>query len=192
MSDFRGQTSARNLFALGEAFRHGQDRALHDFRANRGAELFGGRRLGRGLGGRGEGGGRNDRRGLQRGRRLGDGRRGDNRLWRRGDHGLCRRDRLGHGLGDRDLRSRGGLCGGFGLGGHGLGRVFSAPQAAGRIHGDLEKSFIKAEVYTVDDLVKYKTEKAIKEAGKLRLEGKEYVMRDGDVVHFQAGLAGKK
>jgi GTP-binding protein YchF len=67
-----------------------------------------------------------------------------------------------------------------------------APQAAGTIHGDLEKSFIKAEVYTLDDLVQYKTEVAIKSAGKLRLEGKEYVMRDGDIVHFQAGLAQKK
>jgi GTP-binding protein YchF len=69
---------------------------------------------------------------------------------------------------------------------------WTAPQAAGRIHGDLEKSFIKAEVYTLDDLVKHKTEGAIKAAGRLRLEGKEYVMRDGDIVHFQAGLAGKK
>ena len=69
---------------------------------------------------------------------------------------------------------------------------WTALQAAGRIHGDLEKSFIRAEVYTVDDLAKHKTEKAIKEAGRLRSEGKEYVMKDGDVVHFQAGLAGKK
>jgi len=67
-----------------------------------------------------------------------------------------------------------------------------APQAAGVIHTDLERSFIKAEVYTLDDLVKFKTEPAIKSAGKLRLEGKDYVMRDGDIVHFQAGLAGKK
>ncbi len=67
-----------------------------------------------------------------------------------------------------------------------------APQAAGVIHGDLEKSFIKAEVYTVEDLVKHKTEAAIKAAGRLRLEGKDYVMQDGDIVHFQAGLAGKK
>jgi ribosome-binding ATPase len=67
-----------------------------------------------------------------------------------------------------------------------------APQAAGVIHGDLERSFIKAEIYTLDDLKQYKTEAAIKAAGKLRLEGKEYVMRDGDVTHFQAGLAGKK
>ncbi len=69
---------------------------------------------------------------------------------------------------------------------------WTAPQAAGRIHGDLERSFIKAEVYTVADLVQHKTEPAIKAAGRLRLEGKEYLMRDGDVVHFQAGLAGKK
>jgi ribosome-binding ATPase len=68
----------------------------------------------------------------------------------------------------------------------------TAPRAAGVIHTDLEKSFIKAEVYTIADLKQYKTESAIKAAGKLRLEGKEYVMRDGDVVHFQAGLAGKK
>ena len=68
----------------------------------------------------------------------------------------------------------------------------TAPRAAGVIHTDLEKSFIKAEVYTIGDLKQYKTESAIKAAGKLRLEGKEYVMRDGDVVHFQAGLAGKK
>jgi ribosome-binding ATPase len=67
-----------------------------------------------------------------------------------------------------------------------------APQAAGVIHGDLEKSFIKAEIFTVDDLVKHKTEAAIKAAGRLRLEGKDYVMQDGDITHFQAGLAGKK
>jgi GTP-binding protein YchF len=67
-----------------------------------------------------------------------------------------------------------------------------APQAAGAVHSDLEKSFIKAEVYQVDDLVHYKTEAAIRAAGKLRLEGKEYVVHDGDVVHFQAGLAGRR
>ncbi len=66
-----------------------------------------------------------------------------------------------------------------------------APQAAGVIHTDLEKSFIKAEIYTLDDLVQFKTEPAIKAAGKLRLEGKEYVMKDGDITHFQAGLAGR-
>jgi ribosome-binding ATPase YchF (GTP1/OBG family) len=44
----------------------------------------------------------------------------------------------------------------------------------------------------VDDLVQHKTEAAIRAAGKLRLEGKEYVVQDGDVVHFQAGLAGRR
>ena len=67
-----------------------------------------------------------------------------------------------------------------------------APEAAGAVHNDLERSFIKAETYTVADLEAYKTEQAIKAHGKLRLEGKEYVMQDGDVVHFQAGLAGRK
>jgi len=60
----------------------------------------------------------------------------------------------------------------------------TAPQAAGTIHTDFERGFIRAEVYCVDDLVKYKTEKAIREAGKLRVEGKQYIMQDGDVCHF--------
>ena len=67
-----------------------------------------------------------------------------------------------------------------------------APHAAGAVHSDLEKSFIKAEVYSVDDLAQFKSEAAIKQHGKLRLEGKEYTVRDGDVIHFQAGLAGRK
>jgi ribosome-binding ATPase len=60
-----------------------------------------------------------------------------------------------------------------------------APQAAGVIHTDFEKGFIKAEVYHYDDLMKFKTEVAIKENGSLRLEGKEYVVKDGDVMHFR-------
>ena len=60
----------------------------------------------------------------------------------------------------------------------------TAPQAAGVIHTDFEKGFIRAEIYSVWDLEKHKTEKAIKEAGKLRVEGKSYVMQDGDVCHF--------
>ncbi|MBL9150817.1 MAG: redox-regulated ATPase YchF [Phycisphaerae bacterium] len=60
----------------------------------------------------------------------------------------------------------------------------TAPQAAGVIHTDFEKGFIRAECYHVDDLVQLKTEKAIRDAGKLRAEGKNYVMQDGDVVHF--------
>ena len=60
-----------------------------------------------------------------------------------------------------------------------------APQAAGAIHSDFEKGFIRAEVYCLEDLEKYKTEAGIKEAGKLRVEGKEYIVQDGDIMHFR-------
>jgi len=60
-----------------------------------------------------------------------------------------------------------------------------APQAAGVIHTDFERGFIKAEVIGYDDYVALGGEKGAKEAGKMRLEGKEYVMADGDVVHFK-------
>ena len=60
-----------------------------------------------------------------------------------------------------------------------------APQAAGIIHTDFEKGFIKAEIYHYNDLVQYGTEQKVKEAGKLRIEGKEYVVKDGDIVHFR-------
>ncbi len=60
-----------------------------------------------------------------------------------------------------------------------------APQAAGVIHTDFEKGFIRAEIYHCDDLFKHKTEAAVKDAGLLRQEGKDYVMKDGDVVHFK-------
>lgn len=60
-----------------------------------------------------------------------------------------------------------------------------APQAAGVIHSDFEKGFIKAEVYNFNDLTKYKSEQKVKEAGLLRLEGKEYIVRDGDIMHFR-------
>ncbi len=60
-----------------------------------------------------------------------------------------------------------------------------APQAAGVIHTDFEKGFIKAEAYTVDDLRQYGSEEKIKEAGKYRTEGKEYVVQDGDVLFFK-------
>ena len=60
----------------------------------------------------------------------------------------------------------------------------TAPQAAGAIHSDFERGFIRAEVYSVADLDHYKTEAAIKAAGKLRVEGKSYIMRDSDVCHF--------
>ena len=62
-----------------------------------------------------------------------------------------------------------------------------APQAAGVIHSDFEKNFIRAEVYSVEDLVEYETEPAIKAAGKLRTEGREYEMQEGDIVHFLLG-----
>ena len=60
----------------------------------------------------------------------------------------------------------------------------TAPKAAGVIHGDFERGFIRAECYLVDDLVRHKNEKSIREAGRLRSEGKDYVMQDGDVVNF--------
>ena len=60
----------------------------------------------------------------------------------------------------------------------------TGPQAAGVIHTDFERGFIRAEIYTLDDLKQYKTEAAIKAAGKLRAEGKSYVMKDGDITHF--------
>jgi len=61
----------------------------------------------------------------------------------------------------------------------------TAPKAAGVIHTDFERGFIKAEVYTYDDIVKYGTESKIKEAGKYRLEGREYIVQDGDVIFFK-------
>ena len=64
----------------------------------------------------------------------------------------------------------------------------TAPKAAGVIHTDFEKGFIKAEVYTCDDIFNYGTEAKIKEAGKYRLEGKEYIVQDGDVMFFKFNL----
>ncbi|MDR1420426.1 MAG: redox-regulated ATPase YchF [Treponema sp.] len=61
----------------------------------------------------------------------------------------------------------------------------TAPRAAGVIHTDFEKGFIKAEVYSFDDIVQYGTEAKIREAGKYRVEGKDYVVRDGDVMFFK-------
>ena len=60
----------------------------------------------------------------------------------------------------------------------------TAPIAAGKIHGDFEKGFIRAETVTFNDFVKFGGEKGAKDAGKLRSEGKEYVVKDGDVIHF--------
>ena len=61
----------------------------------------------------------------------------------------------------------------------------TAPQAAGVIHSDFERGFIKAETIAFDDYVELGGEKGAKEAGRLRMEGKDYVMQDGDVVHFR-------
>ncbi|MCW3788565.1 redox-regulated ATPase YchF [Plebeiibacterium sediminum] len=60
-----------------------------------------------------------------------------------------------------------------------------APQAAGVIHTDFEKGFIRAEVIKYEDFVNYKSEQACKEAGKMSIEGKEYVVQDGDIMHFR-------
>ena len=60
-----------------------------------------------------------------------------------------------------------------------------APQAAGIIHSDFEKGFIRAVTMSYDDLVKYGSEKAVKEAGRLREEGKEYIVQDGDIMEFR-------
>ncbi len=61
----------------------------------------------------------------------------------------------------------------------------SAPQAAGIIHTDFEKGFIKAEVFSFDDIKKYKTEQSLRDNGLVRLEGKDYIMKDGDICHFR-------
>ncbi|MFZ8933768.1 MAG: redox-regulated ATPase YchF [Bacteriovoracaceae bacterium] len=60
-----------------------------------------------------------------------------------------------------------------------------APEAAGIIHTDFEKGFIKAEIYHCEDLFKLGSESKVKEAGKLRIEGKEYIVKDGDIIHFR-------
>lgn len=60
-----------------------------------------------------------------------------------------------------------------------------APDCAGVIHTDFKRGFIRAEVYTFEDMDKYESEHAIKEAGKLRLEGKDYIVQDGDIMHFR-------
>jgi len=61
----------------------------------------------------------------------------------------------------------------------------TAPQAAGVIHTDFERGFIRAEVASYADFVEHGGELGAKEAGKLRLEGKDYTVRDGDVIHFR-------
>jgi ribosome-binding ATPase len=60
----------------------------------------------------------------------------------------------------------------------------TAPQAAGVIHGDFERGFIRAQTISFDDFIRYKGEQGAKDAGKMRSEGKEYVVKDGDVMNF--------
>ena len=62
---------------------------------------------------------------------------------------------------------------------------WKAPQCAGVIHTDFEKGFIRAEVIKYDDYIKYGSEAAVREAGKLSVEGKEYIVQDGDIMHFR-------
>ena len=64
-------------------------------------------------------------------------------------------------------------------------RGATAQQAAGRIHTDFARGFIRAEIASFDDFVYYRGENGAKEAGRLRSEGKEYIMCDGDVVNFR-------
>ncbi|MEO6694478.1 MAG: redox-regulated ATPase YchF [Ignavibacteria bacterium] len=66
-----------------------------------------------------------------------------------------------------------------------LHKGYKAPQAAGEIHTDFEKGFIRAEIMKYKDLIELRTESAVKEKGKLNVEGKEYIVEDGDVVHFR-------
>ena len=61
---------------------------------------------------------------------------------------------------------------------------YTGPQAAGVIHTDFERGFIRAEVYSLEDLETFKSEAAIRQNGKLRVEGKNYVVKDGDICHF--------
>ena len=64
-------------------------------------------------------------------------------------------------------------------------RGWKAPQCAGVIHTDFEKGFIRAEVIKYDDYIKYGSEAAVREAGKMGIEGKDYVVQDGDIMHFR-------
>lgn len=62
---------------------------------------------------------------------------------------------------------------------------YKAPQCAGVIHTDFQRGFIKAETYSIEDFARYGSESALKDAGRMRMEGKEYIVQDGDVMHFR-------
>jgi len=64
----------------------------------------------------------------------------------------------------------------------------AAPEAAGKIHSDFQRGFIRAEVYSFEDLKNHTSEKAVKEAGKYRQEGKEYIIQDGDIIFFRFNI----
>jgi hypothetical protein len=64
-------------------------------------------------------------------------------------------------------------------------RGSTAPQAAGVIHTDFERGFIRAETVAYDDFIKYGGESGARDAGRLRLEGKDYIVKEGDVLHFR-------
>jgi ribosome-binding ATPase len=64
-------------------------------------------------------------------------------------------------------------------------RGTKAPQAAGKIHSDFERGFVRAEVYSYDELMKAGDEHKVKEQGHVKIEGHEYVIKDGDIVHFR-------
>src|SRR6266850_6394701 len=64
-------------------------------------------------------------------------------------------------------------------------RGTTAVKAAGKIHSDIERGFIRAEVVAYEEFIRYRSEARCREAGKLRLEGKDYVVADGDIVHFR-------
>jgi ribosome-binding ATPase YchF (GTP1/OBG family) len=66
-----------------------------------------------------------------------------------------------------------------------INKGMTAPQAASVIHSDFEKGFIRAEVMKYNDYIQYGSESAVKEAGKFKVEGKEYIVEDGDIMHFR-------
>jgi ribosome-binding ATPase YchF (GTP1/OBG family) len=65
----------------------------------------------------------------------------------------------------------------------------TAPECAGTIHTDIQRGFIRAEIMNATDLISLKSEQAVKDSGKLRVEGKDYKMQDGDVVYFRFNVS---